>query len=145
MIKYTDLVRLVVFLAFGLPAAFIDARTLRIPDILSLGGIIAFLLFEILVPSDALFSRIAGGVFGFLLFLLLRVTTKGLGFGDVKYAGFVGLYSGLRLYFVVLLGASCFALLFALIMKLMKKENRGQKIPFAPFLTLGGICAMLVR
>lgn len=131
------------FLAFALPASFIDARTLRIPDVLSLGGTIAFLLFELIAPSDALLSRIAGGFFGFLLFFLLRETTKGLGFGDVKFAGFIGIYSGMRLYFVVLLCASCFALLFAMLTKRLKHERHTVKIPFAPFLAIGGICTTL--
>jgi len=143
MIKYIELVRHALFFAFAIPISIIDAQTLRIPDALSLGGIAAFLLYELLFPTSVLLSRILGGSFGFLLFLLLRETTKGLGFGDVKYAAFIGIYAGFRLSFVVLLCASCLALFYALISRHLKNDGYKVRIPFAPFLTVGSVCATL--
>lgn len=143
MTKLTDIVRFLLFLAFALPSAYIDARTLRIPDLLTVGGIVALLLFEFILPGAYLISRIAGCCFGFLLFFLLRKTTGGMGFGDVKYAGFIGMFTGLRLFFVVLLCSSFLALVYVMVSARSIKRNLSQKIPFAPFLAIGGICAAL--
>ena len=93
-------------------------------------------------------SHLIGGVSGFLVFFLIswgfeRLTGKeGLGGGDVKLAGAVGLLLGWERLLLGLLVATVPA---AVIMSLALrgKEGENRQFPFAPFLVVGFGISML--
>jgi len=72
---------------------------------------------------------------GFFYLLLLITHGRGMGLGDVKLAGLMGLILGwpkilAALYLAFLTGA-----FFGVILILLGKKKFGQHIPFGPFLT----------
>lgn len=88
-----------------------------------------------------LVSAIAGS--GFLLILYLITKKKGIGFGDVKLAIFMGLFLGwpkiiLAMYIAFISGA-----IVGIIGIFLKKINKKSQIAFGPFLILGTIIAWL--
>lgn len=93
-------------------------------------------------------SHLIGGVGGFLLFLLVsfvfeRLTGKeGLGGGDVKLVGAVGLLLGWERLLLALLIATLPA---AILMPFLMRGKTGEEaeFPFAPFLTVGFGVSML--
>lgn len=87
---------------------------------------------------------ITGGVTGFVLLLIPALVFRGgMGWGDVKMAGLIGLVVGFPLVFVSILGAIVGGGLLAAILLLLKIKKRGEAIPFGPFLSLAAIATLL--
>lgn len=88
-----------------------------------------------------LFSALGAG--GFFLALFLGTKGKGMGFGDVKLAFFMGLLLGFpgivyALYIAFLTGA-----VLSFILILWKKKQVKSTIPFGPFLVSGTLLVLL--
>ena len=105
----------------------------------------ASIFFDSSVPW---FSHLIGGVSGFAVFFLISwgfeklCGREGLGGGDVKLAGVVGLLLGWEKLLLGLLVATIPA---AVIMLILSKGNEGEskQFPFAPFLVAGFGVSML--
>ncbi|OGH18631.1 MAG: hypothetical protein A3F31_01615 [Candidatus Levybacteria bacterium RIFCSPHIGHO2_12_FULL_38_12] len=89
-------------------------------------------------------TRMMSGIGSFLFFLLLFVFTKGkgMGFGDVKFAFFMGLFLGfpkilIALYIAFLTGAC-----ISIILLIGGKKKLKSTIPFGPFLVIGTMVSM---
>lgn len=110
-----------------------------IPDSALLGGGLFTLGLHVVLHQNILsYMLIALVTAGFFFALFLATKQRGIGFGDVKYALFMGFLLGypsiiLGLYAAFLTGA-----VVALILILGKKKHfRGDTIAFGPFLVLG--------
>lgn len=125
---------------------FIDLSKGIIPDKLILPlYIISFLyLFLNLFLNNQIFTNhLLSGLGAFTFFFLLSQVTSGMGFGDVKLAGALGLILGfpnviLGIYLAFLTGAVA-----SIILILWRKKILKDTIPFGPFLTAGAILSLL--
>lgn len=117
----------------------IDLREHRLPDRLTLPGYLAALAgvaLGVLGGDPALPALLGGGAF-LALFLVLAVG-GGMGFGDVKLAGVLGIVLGAQgfaaaatgLFAAFLSGGVAAAVLLA-------RKGLGARLPFGPFLLLG--------
>ena len=93
-------------------------------------------------------GAVLGGLLGFgILFLIHFVSPKGMGFGDVRLAGLLGVALGWLDLGHVLLGLFL-GFLTASVVSLtligLKVRSRKDRIPFGPFLALGGMLAVVV-
>ncbi len=89
-------------------------------------------------------SGLAGASSGLLLFAIIVIVSRGgMGFGDVKMAGLMGLMLGIPLNFVAIFLAVVSGGLIAGLSLLTRKTKRRQAIPFGPFLAAGTMAAML--
>jgi leader peptidase (prepilin peptidase)/N-methyltransferase len=131
---------------FLVPIAVIDLDLKRIPNALTgPAAVVAVALGAIIEPSHLPEQLIAGA--GALLFFFLPalVHQKGMGMGDVKLAGVLGLYLGRAvapaLFFALILGVVVGAAIIA-----MKgvSEGRRTKVPFGPFMAVGALIAFFV-
>lgn len=123
----------------------VDAKYGLIP--LSLVGIAFFISLILMVVQgrlDIIYLLVSGGIIGGIFLAIFAVTRgKGMGFGDVVYAFFMGSLLGLpksllALYVAFLTGATV-----ALILVLAgRKKLRGGTIAFGPFLIIGTIVAL---
>lgn len=119
---------------------FADLKYGIIPDIV-LYPLTGFTLFyQFLILKSFILNPLLAGVGAFLFFLTLYLITRGrgIGFGDVKYAFFMGLFLGFPaivsgLYVAFLTGA----LVSLILVLLAKKKLRGGTVPFGPFLVIG--------
>lgn len=131
-----------VLLAGALAAlAWIDIRTLRLPDMLTLPLIMCGLLFawaETLAIRDSLIGAVAGYLFFFAVekaFLHLR-GKEGLGRGDAKLLAAGGAWCGwMGVPLIVLIASS--AGLLAAVAYLVTVRKRVEAIPFGPFIAVG--------
>ena len=123
--------------------SFIDFDHFLIPDQLLVAGLGVWVLLQLIVPFIAWPLALAGGALSFALMLVIYVLSRGgMGFGDVKLAGLIGLYLGttlgvLSLFLAFVLGASIGLVLLALRLK-----SRKDALPFGPFLAIGAYLAM---
>ncbi|MBI4180961.1 MAG: prepilin peptidase [Chloroflexi bacterium] len=94
--------------------------------------------------QDTLLSSLSGGaIFGVLLFLVVLVSRGGMGWGDVKMAGLVGLVTGFPLVLFAIEIAFISGGLTAVFLLLLRRKGRKETIPFAPFLSLGAFITLL--
>jgi len=85
-----------------------------------------------------------GGAIGFALFLLIALISRGgMGWGDVKLAGLIGLATGFPLVFLSVIMAAILGGMVAVVMVITKKRQRRQTIPFGPFLAVAAMITLL--
>lgn len=136
----------------GLALAVIDLDTKRLPDPLTLPSYLVvglLLLLPALADGDwSAYLRAwlaAVALFAFY-FLLLVVYPGGMGFGDVKLAGVLGLALGWLGWGVLLVGGFLGFFLGAVVgggLMLVRRAGRKSKIPFGPFMLLGTLIGVL--
>ena len=143
----------VFLMAVGLALALIDIDVKRLPDVLTLPSYpVALLLLGLaaVLSSDghSLVRALIGmAIAGGLYFGLWFAYPKGMGFGDVKLSGLLGLYLGWLGYGELAVGLFLgffFGGLFGMGLILFKEGGRKTKVPFGPFMLLGALAAILV-
>lgn len=131
---------IIVFLVFS---GVFDLKYMILPDFST--GILFFLacifLFIETPYMASLQEKILSAIFsfGFLEFLYLITKKKGMGFGDVKLAIFMGLFLGYPKIIVAFYIAFVVGALVSLVLLVLKKVRKKTPIPFGPFLILGTI------
>ncbi|MFH0834333.1 MAG: prepilin peptidase [Patescibacteria group bacterium] len=117
-----------------------DARFGEIPDSIAIFGIVFALIFA---PHfwPAVLGALVGG--GFFTALVLISNGKWMGGGDIRLGLLLGALGGWRGFAVALFVASFTGSLFGLTQIFKKKKKLKSAIPFAPFLAVGGIVAIL--
>ncbi len=134
--------------AFAMTLATITLTDLEhrlIPNLVLIPSAAAGLLIIALSDSDGLPEHLiaAAAAFG-ALFLIALIKPQGMGMGDVKLAGVMGLYLG-RAVAPALLFAFASGALFGLILIARHgPEARKHQVPFGPFLAFGGIVGLFV-
>ncbi|HEY31789.1 MAG TPA: prepilin peptidase [Dehalococcoidia bacterium] len=89
-------------------------------------------------------TGITGGATGFVLLLIpVLIFQGGMGWGDIKMAGLIGLIVGFPVVFVAVIGAIIVGGLVGGFLLLFKIRGRKDAIPFGPYLSLATIVAML--
>ena len=88
-----------------------------------------------------------GGVAGFLVLLAIHVAVpRGMGFGDVRLAGVIGMmhgWLGLRYLFLGLFLAFLLASVIGVALIVAHLRSRKDAVPFGPFMALGAVLAVL--
>ena len=99
---------------------------------------------EIASGVTGIVNSVIGGAIGFFFFLITYlIYPKGMGLGDVKMAGLIGLVTGFPLVFVAMFIGIFSGGLVAIILLLFRKKGRKEAIPYGAFLALGPIAALL--
>ncbi len=126
------------------PAALIDLEHRIIPNKLTaLGAVVAIVLGTALDPAGEPERLIAGAAAGGFLLLAALAYPGGMGMGDVKLAGMMGLFLGTAVAPALLIALVSGVLVGAVIIA-RKGAQAGRKtaVPFGPFLALGAIVAI---
>lgn len=141
-----DIVLGLVLVAVLVPIAVIDFDHRIIPNKITLpAAVLAIAIGLALNPSGVPEQLIAGAAAAGFLLVFALVYPRGMGMGDVKLAGVLGLYLGRSVGPAMLAGVLAGALIGAAVMARVGVE-RGRKtaVPFGPFLALGGVIGLLV-
>ena len=92
----------------------------------------------------SLLNSLGSGLGAFLLFFgILLAYPGGMGGGDVKYAGLLGLLIGFPGILVVWWSSAVVGGAFAIVLLVLRKKGRKDAISFGPFLSLGGILGLM--
>ncbi|MFD1359634.1 prepilin peptidase [Fictibacillus halophilus] len=105
-----------------------------------------FLVLQVVFEYISWLDAVAGGLLGFCFLLLLAILSKGgIGGGDIKLMGVLGLVLGFQGAFLTLMIASVVGLIVGVIGLLMKKFTRKTAIPFGPYLALGALVTLYYK
>ncbi len=137
----------------GVALAFIDLDTKRLPNALTLPAypVTALLLLIPAVLDDmwsAYTRALLGGLALFAFYLVLALLyPAGMGLGDVKLAGVLGMGLAWFGWGALLVGAFLAFLLGGLVgigLMAARRARRGTTIPFGPFMVAGALVGVLV-
>jgi leader peptidase (prepilin peptidase)/N-methyltransferase len=134
-----------VLVAVLVPVALIDFEHRLIPNrILAPAALAALAIGLATRPSGVPEQLITGAAAAGFLLVAALAYPRGMGMGDVKLAGVMGLFLGRSVAVALLVGVLAGVVAGAVIMARVGVE-RGRKtaVPFGPFLALGGAVAVL--
>lgn len=121
---------------------WIDAKSLRIPDALSLPLIGLGIIWAAVQPETSALPNLIGAAVGYGVLALIgyvyfaQTGSEGLGLGDAKLFSAAGAWLGWQALPQVLLFAATTGLIFALVLKGLG-ASRPMQIAFGPWLALG--------
>jgi leader peptidase (prepilin peptidase) / N-methyltransferase len=124
--------------------ALIDLDRKIIPNIITLPGIAVGLGLSVwalpITPLTSLFGLLVGGA----LFYLIAVVSKGgMGGGDIKLIAMIGAFLGWPGALFTIFSGALLGSLVGMMLMLLGKKGRKDKVPFGPFLSCGAILFML--
>jgi leader peptidase (prepilin peptidase) / N-methyltransferase len=125
------------------PITLIDLELRLIPNLITgPAALVAVVAIAALDPDFLPEALIAAAAAGGFFFLAAVMYPRGMGMGDVKLAGMLGLYLGRAvapaIFIALIAGVAVGA---AVIARKGAKEGRKTAVPFGPFLALGGMIA----
>ncbi len=129
--------------------SFIDIDERIIPDILIIIGTVAGFFTSLLGFTvslvDALLGLLLGG--GILLVIglasLLVLKKEGMGGGDIKLMGMIGLFLGWKMALLSLLLSIFLGGIISLFLLITNRKKLGEYIPFGPFISCGTMVALI--
>jgi len=137
--------------AVGARLSWIDLRTHRLPNRIVFP---AYAVAAVLLGTAALaggepgrlLGLAAGGALLWLFYFVVRFAyPAGMGFGDVKLAGVLGLYLGYAGWSLLLWGTFAAFLLggfYGVVLMLLRRAGLKSAIPFGPFMIAGALLAL---
>jgi leader peptidase (prepilin peptidase) / N-methyltransferase len=136
----------VVLILLVVPAALIDLEHRIIPNRLTAAGaVLALVIGSSLDPAGEPERLIAGLAAGGFLLLAALSYPGGMGMGDVKLAGVMGLFLGPAVAPAIMIALIAGATVGAAVMaKKGTREGRKTAVPFGPFLAFGALAAVFV-
>ena len=122
-----------------------DLLVYRVPNVITYPAMLAALAIAALMPDAKLVSALGGAaIAGGVLFLPALFTGGlGMGMGDVKLAAFVGLALGFSLAAPALVIMAISGGGVAVLLLLSGARQRGEPIPYAPFIATGALTILL--
>ena len=147
LVKYSghDVALGLVLVGVLVPIALIDLEHRVIPNKLTApaaGAAIAIGL--VLNPAGVPEQLIAGAAAAAFLLVFVLAYPRGMGMGDVKLAGVLGLFLGRSVAVAILAGVLLGTVVGAVVMaRVGVKQGRKTAVPFGPFMAVGGVVALL--
>jgi leader peptidase (prepilin peptidase) / N-methyltransferase len=141
-----------VLLGFALIAlSMIDLDTHLLPDSMTLPLLWLGLVFNLHGMFVPLEQAVVGAIAGYLalwsVYWLFKLVTgkEGMGYGDFKLLAALGAWFGWTALPAIILLASAAGSVVGISMVLFFRHQRGEPIPFGPYLALGGLLALYFR
>lgn len=117
-----------------------DITYMLIPNKVLLFFLPLFMMMRVIQPLDPWWSSITGGTVAFILIALIIIVSKGgMGAGDMKLFGLLGIVLGLGKVLLTFFLASLLGALIGMILLLCKIIKRKQPIPFGPYIIVASI------
>ncbi len=141
-----NLIRIIILTILLIPITIIDIKKKIIPNSLVIIGALAGI---ILLCFDFNWTYIWGMVFGLGLFVLIILLSElimkqqGMGEGDAKLMGVIGLFLGLPNTILTAFLSFVIGSIYGIIAMALKKLKPGEEMPFGPFIAIGAMISML--
>jgi len=138
-----DSLLLMILFSVVIVLTFIDIDFQILPNKLLIIAAIPILIYILLNNLDRIVYHFAGAIVLLLVFLLIGYIGKlvykvdSMGMGDVKYAAIIGLLLGLKLGILAFILSFFTAAIMVVVLTILKKVDRKQRLAFGPFLSIG--------
>jgi leader peptidase (prepilin peptidase)/N-methyltransferase len=134
----------IVLVTVLIPITLIDLDHRIIPNRITGPAAVAAILIGVFLDSDFVVEQLIAGAAAGGFFLLAAIAyPRGMGMGDVKLAGVLGLYLGRGVGLALLVGLIAGVVVGAIIMaRVGTAQGRKTAVPFGPFLAFGGVVAI---
>src|SRR5579884_2981820 len=128
-----------------IPVAVIDFDFRLIPNRITGPAALAAVVIGLATRPSGVPAQLIAGAAGFAFLLVFALAyPRGMGMGDVKLAGVLGLFLGRSVGVAVMVAVLSGTLVGAAIMaRRGVEQGRKTAVPFGPFLALGGVVALL--
>ncbi|MBN2381469.1 prepilin peptidase [bacterium] len=150
------LIPVLLFVSALIAVSFIDLHVQLIPDRITfplivlglLGSGLQSLIGKIEFWPITFIPALIGCATGMFILLAILFSYKlimgveGMGMGDVKLLGLIGLYLGWHKVILTLILASFVGTIIAVPVFLIKGKTRSEKIPFGPFLSIAALLSL---
>jgi len=114
-----------------------DILVMIIPNRVLIAFLPIIIILRLFSPLDPWWDMFVGGVVGYLLIMLIIIISKGgMGGGDMKLFGVLGIVFGLKQILLVFFLACLIGAVVGILMQIMGRTKRGQAIPFGPYIVL---------
>ncbi|RJS59843.1 prepilin peptidase [Bacillus sp. PK3_68] len=146
------------YMSFGLTADFFIALILMsllliiivsdltymvIPDKILFIFLFLFLMGRTFHPLEPWWDMFVGGAVGFFIPLLVSLVSKGgMGGGDIKLFGVIGLLSGLKKVLVIFFLSCALGAVCGVVLMMFHIIKKGKPMPFAPFIALATLAEL---
>jgi leader peptidase (prepilin peptidase)/N-methyltransferase len=139
-----DLAIVTAYASALLVCAATDLLCYRVPNAVTYPAIVGALALGATMSGARMIDVAIGGALAGGVFLLPALFTGGIGMGmgDVKLAGFVGLALGLEHVAPALLITALAGGAVAVVLLVTGLRKRGEPIPYAPFIAAGALAAL---
>jgi len=131
---------------------FVDIDTKTLPHTITINLLWLGILFSMSPGSSiTIQSSVLGAASGYislrLIYEIYKIATskEGMGHGDFKLAGALCAWGGHEILGPLLLISSLSGSIFGIALIFLKKANRGDEIPFGPFLVTSGFFLILIQ
>ena len=143
---YTETVFYALLFSALLTASIIDLYHQIIPDVITIPGIIIGLAASGFILPPGIKSAFFGALLGGGLFFIIAVVSRGgMGGGDIKLIAMIGSFLGLTDVLITIVLSSFIGSVVGILMMVMFGKGRKYKIPFGPFLAIGGIMSLFFK
>ncbi len=138
------------FLSSLLVVTMIDIDHFVIPDVITLPGlVIGFFTAAFILPVGWAGALLGIALGGGILWMLAAVSPylfgkEGLGGGDIKFLAMIGAFLGWQHVCMTLFLASCAGAMVGIGLMAFRNLERGQYLPFAPFLAAGAVASLFL-
>lgn len=138
------------FLCLLIALALIDLEHQLLPDQLTLGGAVIFLVYSffnpMITPVNAIATALGSAlIFTAIYFFYVRIRkVEGLGQGDIKMMLLLSAFLGADRLVIAVLLASFAGLVVGLFFIIFKGQNLKMKLPFGTFLSLGSYISLFL-
>lgn len=122
-----------------------DLMSYRVPNVVTYPAIVAALILGLVAPDANAADVLAGGLLAGGLLFVPALLTSNMGMGDAKLALFVGLALGLRAVVPALLVMAISGGMVAGALLAFRLRPRRAPMPYAPFIALGAVVALLLQ
>lgn len=142
---WREMVLGLVLVTFLIPITAIDLDVRRIPNALTLPAALLAVAIALLTEPGLVPEQLGAGAAATVFFLLpALIARQGMGMGDVKLAGVLGLYLGWPVGLAIMIALFAGTIIgIAVILKVGVAAGRKTAVPFGPFLALGAVVTVL--
>lgn len=141
---HPELIALIPFTAALIAISFIDLQHKIVPNKIVAPAAVYGLVTAAAFRTHLLPELLIAGAGAFTFFLLAAlIHPKGMGMGDVKLAGVMGLYVGKLVIPALVIAFLVGSVVGVALVFRYGARSRKVGVPFAPFMALGGLAALL--
>src|SRR5690625_957626 len=135
-----ELITVLIFISMLIILLVSDLTYMLIPNKILLFFLPLLIIMRIISPLTPWYDAIIGAVVGYVVLALIIILSKGgMGGGDMKLFGVIGIIIGWKGTLLTLFLASLLGLFVGGTMILFKKQAKKEPIPFGPYIIVAAI------